>query len=135
MTFGRLTTKFRILRRTLNYKNDKNAKIIRVCTKLHNYCIRMQQHDNDPRGWVPAFMGNEIIPSKYGIDAICGSNNRSSEFGFLDTRPEDDPVTVPPRIPQDLSNLAPDSSLRESIAADIRARGIGRPQRNRLRND
>jgi hypothetical protein len=36
MAFGRLTTKWRILRSTLNFSTAKNAQIIRVCTKLHN---------------------------------------------------------------------------------------------------
>ena len=46
MAFGRLTTKWRIVRNTLNFRNAKNAKIIRVCTKLHNFCIRMQQRED-----------------------------------------------------------------------------------------
>ena len=57
MAFGRLTTKWRILRRTLNYSNAKNAKIICACTKLHNFCIRMHQLENDERGWVCQFSG------------------------------------------------------------------------------
>lgn len=42
MAFGRLTTKWRRLRMTLNCNVEKNAQIIRVCVKLHNFVIRMQ---------------------------------------------------------------------------------------------
>ena len=41
MAFGRLTTKWRILRRTLDFKCENNAKLVRVCIKLHNFCINM----------------------------------------------------------------------------------------------
>lgn len=46
MAFGRLVTKWRILKRALNYSTQKNIQIIRVCMKLHNFNIRMQQQDN-----------------------------------------------------------------------------------------
>ena len=42
MAFGRLTTKWRRLRSPLNCATAKNCKIIRVCAKLHNYCIRLK---------------------------------------------------------------------------------------------
>lgn len=46
MAFGRLVTKWRILKRALNYSTQKNIQIIWVCMKLHNFNIRMQQQDN-----------------------------------------------------------------------------------------
>jgi hypothetical protein len=39
MAFGLLMTKWRKLRSLLNYSTPKNAQIIRVCTKLHNFVI------------------------------------------------------------------------------------------------
>ena len=41
MTFGRLTTKWRIFRKDLCHENGtiKNCKIVRVAMKLHNYVI------------------------------------------------------------------------------------------------
>ena len=48
MAFGLLTTKWRKLRTTLSYSTRKNAQIIRVCTNLHNFVIRMDQaHGED----------------------------------------------------------------------------------------
>jgi hypothetical protein len=41
MAFGLLTTKWRRLRSILNFATCKNAQIIRVCTKLHNFVIHM----------------------------------------------------------------------------------------------
>ena len=41
MAFGLLTTKWRKLRSTLNFATCKNAQIIQVCTKLHNFVICM----------------------------------------------------------------------------------------------
>ena len=43
MAFGRMTTKWRRLRYPLNCASTKNCKIVRVCAKLHNFCIRMKQ--------------------------------------------------------------------------------------------
>jgi hypothetical protein len=43
MAFGYLTPKWRLFCRTLNFKSGKNAKIARVCTTLHNYCVCVDQ--------------------------------------------------------------------------------------------
>jgi hypothetical protein len=45
MAFGRLTTKWRRLQTTLNFHSAKNAKIIRVCTKLYSYVIHRAKGD------------------------------------------------------------------------------------------
>ena len=42
MAFVRLTTKWRRLWTTMNFAPAKNAKIIRVCAKLHNYVMLYQ---------------------------------------------------------------------------------------------
>lgn len=126
MAFGRLTTKWRILRRAMNYSNQKNAKIIRVCAKLHNFCIRMQQLEE------PAFFGETVEPAQHGIDRLEGGGNRSSDFGFLETSGEDD--TVPPPL-NNYSSLSPDASLRESCLADVSSRGLRRPPSNVARNN
>ena len=131
MTFGRLTTKWRILRKTLNFANAKNAKIVRVCTKLHNFCIRMDQLEGGGR--IGQFLGDTVVPSQYGIDPLYGEGNQHSSFGYLDTQPDpDDDGTVHPPI--FTSSLLPDASLRASFVADIASRGLRRPPHNRERN-
>ncbi len=60
MAFGRLTTKWRRLRQTLNSASVKNAKIIRACTKLHNYVIRKSKEAGDDYGTVGVFYGDVV---------------------------------------------------------------------------
>ena len=43
MCFGRLTTKWKIFRRKLDCSTRKNALIIRVGPKIHNYVINADQ--------------------------------------------------------------------------------------------
>ena len=88
MSFGRLTTKWRLLRKTLNYKLEKNAKIVRVCTKLHNYCIHMAQQDGGGRSGV--IEGGDFDPIEYGIKWMTGVGNQHSSNGYLETSPLDD---------------------------------------------
>jgi hypothetical protein len=56
MAFRRLTTKWRRLWTTLNFASVKNAKIIHVCTKLHNYVIRKSKEAGDDYGTVVMVM-------------------------------------------------------------------------------
>ena len=130
MSFGRLTTKWRLLRKTLNYKLEKNAKIVRVCTKLHNYCIRMEQKDGGGR--IGIIEGEEFDPVEHGIDPMTGTGNQNSNNGFLETSPLDD-TTVPPPMEQ-FSSLLPDASRRESIVKEIISWGLWRPDHNMERN-
>ena len=78
MAFGRLTTKWRCLRNALRYSTPRNAQVIIVCMKLHNFCIRMQQRD-DP----------DYDPSKDNVEAISGGGTQSSSIGFYPTVSED----------------------------------------------
>lgn len=133
MAFGRLTTKWRILRKTLNFSNEKNSKIISVCTKLHNFCIRMDQRDDDGggSGRIGSFSGNDVDPRAYGIDPLEG--NSGGAMGFLPTSQEDDPVdTLPPGT--FVSSLAPDASRRASLVADVVSRTLQQPAYNVERN-
>ena len=72
MAFGRLTTKWRRLRQTLNSASVKNAKIIRACTKLHNYVIRKSKDAGDDYGTVGVFYGDVANPQSYGIIPLQG---------------------------------------------------------------
>eukprot|EP00985_Skeletonema_marinoi_P006712 scaffold2915_cov88-Skeletonema_marinoi.AAC.1 len=108
MAFGRLTTKWRRLRSTLNFSNKTNSQIIRVCTKLHNYCIRMSLKDGT---YVrPVVSGNvdELNPSAFGVDPFDGGGNRRSKWGYLESDPE--AVAAPVRYSV---LVTPDSSRRE----------------------
>ena len=125
MAFGRLTTKWRRLRTTLNFHSAKNAKIIRVCTKLHNYVIRKAKEiGNEDYNTVGVFDGDVVDPQQYGIDPLRGGGpNGNSDFGFLQTHPDVDE--------QDLfSTTDVDCSRRDSMVADLQSFSIRRPKYN-----
>ena len=88
MSFGMLTTKWIILQQTLNYSTVENAKIVRVCTKLHNYCIRMKHIKGN--GKIRPFPEDSVEPISYGIIALADGGNRNYELGFLPTLPSPD---------------------------------------------
>jgi hypothetical protein len=81
MTFGVLTTKWRILRRALNYSSSKNARIIWVCVKLHNFCTPMQQLDYDEfSARLDKIYENDIDPSLFDIIPVKDGGNRQHSF-------------------------------------------------------
>ena len=71
--FKRLTTKWRLIRKTLNFKSKKNAQILRMYTTLHNYCICMEQLDGGSR--IDIIEGDEFDPKEIGIEAMTGEGN------------------------------------------------------------
>ena len=143
MAFGRLTTKWRILRTTLACLPKNNAKIIRVCMKLHNFCIRMEQRDGGGR--LGPALDADFNPADFGILTLEGN-----PFGFLETSGIDEECdgTFDDGLGmgQDsgMSNLhSPDmecvayivdSSRRDEIVDDIIERQIVRPSYNISRN-
>ena len=145
MAFGRLTTKWRILRTMLACLPRNNARIIRVCMRLHNFCIRMQQKDGGGRIG-PAPEGG-INPSDFDIDPFEGN-----PFGFLETGgvDEEDCVgqfDVDLDVGQDsnmrnlirdsfadLVSYNVDSTLRDEFVDEIIDRQIKRPNHNLRRN-
>jgi hypothetical protein len=128
MAFGRLTTKWRRLRTTLNFHSAKNAKIIRVCVKLHNYVIRKAKEIGDDYGTVGVFDGDVVDPQQYGIEPLQGGNpNDNSAFGFLPTYPDVDEQEL-------FSTTDVDSSRRDNIVADLQSFSIRRPVYNVVRN-
>jgi len=128
MAFGLLTTKWRRLRSTLNFANETNSQIIRVCTKLHNYCIRMSLKDGTYVRPVVSGDAGELSPIDFGVESFNGGGNRRSKWGYLETYPEDEPACYSTLVP-------PDGSRRERILAEIYSRNTVRPQHNRYRND
>lgn len=130
MTFGLLTTKWRRLRMTLNCTSEKNAKIIRVCAKLHNYCIRMKQTRGET--YAERFHTDRPEPSRFGIAPLNDGGNRRSDWGFLETERDGEGETE--RSGEGYSSLSPDTTRRAAIVADIKGRTLRRPSSNVRRN-
>ena len=64
----------------LNFPTIKNLQIIRACTKLHNFVIRMAQVEGNGRGRIGPFQGDTIDPSAYGIVALNGSGQNGDSI-------------------------------------------------------
>ena len=113
----------------MNCSSEKNSRIVRVCTKLHNYCIRMKLRRGE--GKVLRFEGDTVDPMSYGIAPLNNGGNRQSSFGFLEGQPE------PDRRDEtfDYSTLTQDFSRRNAIVAEVEGRALRRPAANRNRND
>ena len=138
MAFGLLTTKWRILRRPLNYSSANNARIIRVCARLHNFCIRMQQLDNDSSGWVGHIADKVVDPNHFGIVPINDGGNMINAFGYLPTASADDDFPESPELLMPLpryTSLLPDNTRRLSMVSEIITRSIQRPHHNKRRNN
>ena len=91
----------------LNYKIEKNAQIVRVCTKLYNYCIHMAQQDGG--GKIAVIEGDNFDLIEYGIKPMLGEGNQSSSNRYLETLAQDD-TTVP--LPMDVLSTSPLSRRR-----------------------
>ena len=120
MTFGRLTNKRRILRRTLDFSIENNAKLVRVCTKLHNFCIRMAQLDGGGR--VGRLDHANFNRTEYGIEAL---EDTEGKFGCWQTHPDDGSIVPPPL--DNYSSLLPDPSRRDKIYREVVTRKLERP--------
>ena len=125
MAFGLLTTRWRRLRTALNCSSPNNANIIRVCTKLDNFCIRMKQARGEGR--FPTFEGDTVDPAAYGISPLDAGGSRKSKFGFLEPYPGGD-------LDFNYSSLTPCFSRRNSCLAEVQLQQLRRPQRNIVRN-
>ena len=112
-------------RTALNFSNAKNAKIIRVCTKLHNFCICMNQMEESNRIGAVGDTQN-MNPLDYNIEPLPlhFGNNQIEPFGYLPTSGEDD----------DYRPMGSDSTRRDEIVAELDARGISCPTYNKTCN-
>ena len=69
----------------LNFSLDVNSLIIRVCTKLHNFHIRVSNLS------LSRFESTTVDPTEHGIDPYqINRTNDTYEFGYLPTDPNDD---------------------------------------------
>ena len=136
MAFGMLTTKWRRLRSTLNFSTRKNAQIIRVCTKLHNFVIRMAHAEGNGAGRVGQFqedtVEDTVNPLAYGILPLECRAGKVSVFGFLESSNVDNDFTP---TSCSLQWMDFDSSRRDACVADIISSGIRRPRYNIDRNN
>jgi hypothetical protein len=103
MAFGRLTTKWRILRKKLDMGHEYNRKIAIVGALLHNYVV-----DNDGIRY-DFVLVNDL--SELDIEPLLDVGVTNN--GFLPLRP----------IPQE----DPRCTRREAIVAELRHRDIRRP--------
>ena len=156
MAFGRLVTKWRILKRALNYSTQKNIQIIRVCMKLHNFTIRMQQQDNIddynmavlqaatgsnktyiapyqlggkkyPLGYLPVTPNDDNDSDNDGDnDGENVGDNNCDNVGENDGDGDGDGDRYP--------SFLPDASRREYIVESMRNVCLKRPEKNKRRN-
>ena len=115
MAFGRLTTKFRIFRRNLDFKLDKTKVILNVAAKIHNFVI-----DNDNI-------------------SFNGTATEACDFEVLPL--EANPKGPLPKYNQGFLNILPvreekfdHGSQRAAIVEEIRSMDLQRPIHNLIRN-
>ena len=112
MSFGLLTTKWRIFRRETYYDLSKTRDLVQVAARLHNFVINFNIAAGNS-----AYLHEEIDPL----------NDNSLGLAYHPTVEEDDPSAVNPIA-------AGSSQRRVYITQEIRALGLSRPQRNIDRN-
>ena len=113
MAFGRLTTKWRIFRRNLDYSLEKNAMICRVASILHNFVI-----DSDNLTFEASLDSNNM--EEFGVESLLdGPNGNRGYFPSLPCRSSD-------------ANIV--NSRRTNMLAEIKSRDLRRPVHNLIRN-
>ena len=113
MSFGRLTTKWRIFRRNLDQDVVNISLICRVAAKLHNFVI-----DNDNI----RFSASAEEPADFEVDTLA--NGPIFNKGYLRTLPT-----------REQSGLIQNCDRRNAILSEIETRMMIRPERNLARNN
>ena len=115
--FGRLTTKWRVFRRDLDYDMPKNAKICAVAAKLHNFVINQGIADD-------------------AIEPHPAASAQRAELGYAPTNPSlpDGPLIPDPENPEEEPPTPGTSVRRETFLHFIRINGMARPSHNVARN-
>ena len=155
MAFGLLTTKWRILRTTLRRSCANNTKMILLCMKLHNFCIRMKQRDGWKLGKLAQSRANLAVLG--GIDRQLGGcidrelgvidreecDDRCNRFGYMPTVQEEDNNDEEEGVDgalfmdvdgEDDSIVQANNSHRCDMVREIYIYGIKRPMHNKRRN-
>ena len=111
MSFGRLTTKWRIFRRNLDFSLAKTTIIIQVAAKLHNYVI-----DNDNI----VFSKDSEDIADFGVEVLDdGPDNNRGFIPVLPNRGTNDDTTI---------------TRRDWIVEEMTSRDFRRPLHNLIRN-
>ena len=115
MTFGMLTTKWRIFRRPLQVSVANAGKIFLACARLHNFIINLE-------GGVPSTVGQQggVATTEIGMDD--DDENNDDVRGFL---PSDIGMTAIPG----------NSMMRDILMERISAMALVRPRYNIERNN
>ena len=114
MAFGRLTTKWRIFRKNLNYSSKKISLICRSAARLHNFVI-----DFDDLNFK-----NVSSLEGFGVERVDGGPGVSTNnYGYRA------PLPSRSRDPE------PQQSRRDDILDEIIAMDLCRPEHNLLRNE
>ena len=79
MAVGRLTTKWRIFRRNLDFSLENNAKICQVAARLHNFVI-----DNNNLKFQ-----NTLVMAEVGVEPMG-----DREQGYLPSETDEDVITI-----------------------------------------
>ena len=122
MAFGRLTTKFRIFRRNLDFSLQKSALICEAAARLHNFVI-----DNDDvafrPGDSPDDMGIDPLGKVSGWRAAVTCDEKNN--GFL-------PATAGADKELEFKKFA--DSRRVEFVNELKSREMDRPYHNKVRN-
>ena len=114
MAFGRLTTKWRIFRRNLDFHLEKTAMICRVAAILHNFVINNDNLD----------FSNSVELGEFGVDELeDGPNNNRGYLPTLPAQPANDGLNEV------------EGCRRNRIVSEIIERDMRRPTHNLRRNE
>ena len=117
MAFGRLVTKWRIIHTNLNHSLKKNALIIQVAARLHNFVI-----DSDRIQYTRASSGLDL--ANFGVEPMPADKFPRGSRGFLPSVPKNDGETAE----------AINTGRRDWIIEEIRDRGLLQPDFNLFQN-
>ena len=127
MSFGLLTSKFRIFRSNLQFSTTKNCKIIRVGMKLHNFVINAENPDIYIRSSVEDILDAiDPLPEKdFGVG--------NGERGYLVPTETQDELRENNNI-FTLYDDVTDNSRRSAILNKVIQNDLQRPMYNLERN-
>ena len=116
MAFGRLVSKFRILKKDLLLSSRMNAIVIMVCARLHNFIIDVDVPIDDD-----ASVDDDIDVDDIGVTTMLGA-----PLGMCYN---------PTMVEEDFEIIVGSSQTREALVKFITDSVIRRPVHNLLRNN
>jgi len=124
MAFGRLSTKWRMLRRQIQGSLDNISTILEACARLHNFEVTKDQEDE----CTPVVEGQAPKPPRvenFNVDAL--EDFEDGADGFL-------PIIPDPLLAALLPDIPGTSGIRQAIRDGIVEKGHQRPAHNVKRN-